>query len=155
MSGEHAGQQRPVLEDFPVQRRVSTRWADNDSYGHMNNAVHYQLFDSVINAWLAGAVPDMVRAGAAIGVVAHSECSYFAELAYPDDVVVGLQVQRIGRTSVTYRLGLFAHPVGAAEPVDTVAAVGRWTHVYVDASTRTPTPLPDPLRTALTGLIAT
>ena len=96
-------------DDFPVTRLVSTRWADNDMYGHMNNAVHYQLFDSVINAWVDAEVPDLREGHGVIGVVAESGCSYFAELHYPDDVLVGLRVERLGTSSVTYGLGLFAH----------------------------------------------
>ena len=134
-------------DDFPVTRVVSTRWADNDMYGHMNNAVHYQLFDSVINAWVGAEVPDLRGGHGVIGVVAESGCAYFAELHYPDDVLVGLRVERLGTSSVTYGLGLFAHP--SPEEVGTIAAKGRWVHVYVDASTRRPAPIPAPLRALL------
>lgn len=133
--------------DFPVTRVVSTRWGDNDSYGHLNNAVHYQLFDSVINAWLAEQVPDLRADHAVLGVVAESGCAYFAELHYPDDVLVGLRVERLGTSSVGYGLGLFAQPSGGA--LGPIAAKGSWVHVYVDAGTRRPVPIPDPLREVL------
>jgi acyl-CoA thioester hydrolase len=131
--------------DFPVTRTVSTRWGDNDSYGHLNNAVHYQLFDSVINAWIAELLPRSRADLGVIGVVAESGCSYYDELHYPDDVVVGLRVERLGTSSVTYGLGLFAQPRGAAD-AGPIAAKGRWVHVYVDAATRRPAPIPGPLR---------
>ena len=134
-------------DDFPVTRLVSTRWADNDMYGHMNNAVHYQLFDSVINAWVDAEVPDLREGHGVIGVVAESGCSYFSELHYPDDVLVGLRVERLGTSSVTYGLGLFAHR--SPEQVGAIAAKGTWVHVYVDAVGRRPIRIPTPLRDLL------
>ena len=126
---------------------MTTRWGDNDSYGHLNNAVHYQLFDSVINAWIAEELPGLRQEHGAIGIVAESGCSYFAELHYPDAVLVGLRVERLGTSSVTYGLGLFAVPRGGeAGPI---AAQGRWVHVYVAADTRRPVPIPAPLRALL------
>lgn len=134
-------------EDFPVTRRMSTRWGDNDSYGHLNNAVHYQLFDSLINAWIAEELPGIRQQHGAIGIVAESGCSYFTELHYPDAVLVGMRVERLGTSSVTYGLGLFAVPRG--EEPGRIAAKGRWVHVYVAADTRRPVPIPAPLRALL------
>lgn len=131
-------------EDFPVRRVVSSRWADNDSYGHLNNAVHYQLFDTVINAWILAAVPAVRVELGVIGVVAESGCSYFAELHFPHDILVGLRVERLGTASVTYGLGLFAQPSGRAP--GPLAAKGRWVHVYVDPESRTSVPIPGVLR---------
>lgn len=133
--------------DFPVSRVVTTRWGDNDSYGHLNNAVHYQLFDSVINAWLADEVPSLRADHAVLGVVAESGCAYFAELHYPDDVLVGLRVERLGTSSVTYGLGLFGR--SRSGETGAIAAKGRWVHVYVDAGTRRPVPIPAALRAVL------
>lgn len=134
--------------DFPVLSIISTRWSDNDTYGHMNNAVHYQLFDTAINGWIAKNIPDIVSAGEVIGVVAESQCTYFAELSFPDDVTIGLRVERLGKTSVTYGLGVFARPQKGAETgACSIAAMGRWVHVYVDAQTRRPVPIQGQLRT--------
>lgn len=138
-------------QNFPINRTVTTRWADNDQFGHLNNAVHYQLFDSVINAWVAEQVPSLRADHGVIGVVAESGCEYFAELGYPDDILVGLRVERLGRSSVTYGLALFARPRG--EDAGPIAAEGRWVHVYVDEQTRRPVPIPDSLRTALGELV--
>jgi acyl-CoA thioester hydrolase len=133
--------------DFPVTRLVSTRWGDNDSYGHLNNAVHYQLFDSVINAWIAESLPRSRDELGVIGVVAESGCSYYDELHYPDDVLVGLRVERLGTSSVTYGLGLFARPWGSSSGEEgPLAAKGRWVHVYVDVGFRRPAPIPRSLR---------
>ncbi|BDB39966.1 MULTISPECIES: acyl-CoA thioesterase [Mycobacterium] len=132
--------------DFPVQWPVLTRWADNDMFGHLNNAVYYQLFDTAINAWIA------TRAGVdpltipELGIVAESGCRYFAELGFPDRLMVGLAVTRLGRSSVTYRLGVFKADA-AAQPI---AALGHWVHVYVDRASRRPVPIPDRIRSLLT-----
>jgi acyl-CoA thioester hydrolase len=141
MSG---GERELTPDDFPVHWPVLTRWADNDMFGHLNNAVYYELFDTAINAWLnTEAGVDPVTAPW-LGVVAESGCRYFAELQFPDPLVVGLAVSRLGTSSVTYRLAVFK--AGEAE---TVAAVGHWVHVYVDRTTRRPVPIPDAIRAVL------
>jgi len=129
--------------DFPVHWPVTTRWTDNDMFGHLNNAVYYALFDTAINGWINTTVGvDPVRAPW-LGVVAESGCQYFAELKFPDPLTVGLAVTRLGNSSVTYRLALFG------DGRDDVAAVGRWVHVYVDRETRRPVPIPEAVRTLL------
>jgi acyl-CoA thioester hydrolase len=132
--------------DFAVQWPVTTRWSDNDMFGHLNNAVYYELFDSAINGWLIeSAHVDEVTSGV-IGVVAESGCTYFRELAFPEPLTVGVRATRVGRTSVTFQLGIFGDPQNPA-----VAAVGRWVQVYVDRDTRRPVPVPDAIRSALTA----
>ena len=140
------------VQDFPVHWPVSTRWADNDMFGHLNNAVYYQLFDTAINGWIAaGAGVDPITMPE-LGVVAESGCRYLAELGFPDPLMVGLAVTRLGRSSVTYRLGVFRagqddHEDTAADPP--LAAVGHWVHVYVDRDSRRPVPIPAPIRALL------
>ncbi|WP_396890882.1 acyl-CoA thioesterase [Mycobacterium sp. Z3061] len=132
--------------DFPVLWPVLTRWADNDMFGHLNNAVYYQLFDTAINAWIAtGAGVDPLTIPE-LGIVAESGCRYFAELAFPERLAVGLAVTRLGRSSVTYRLGVFKEIDQEPRPV---AALGHWVHVYVDRDTRRPVPIPDAIRSLL------
>jgi acyl-CoA thioester hydrolase len=135
-----------TLDDFPVQRSVTTRWSDNDMYGHLNNAVYYELFDSAINGWQAEHVTIDPMTDPTQGVVAESGCTFFAEVAFPSRLVVGLRVSRLGRTSVTYELGLFVDPAGASQPDPAIKALGHWVHVEIDAETRRPTPIPDHLR---------
>jgi acyl-CoA thioester hydrolase len=133
--------------DFPVHWPVLTRWTDNDMFGHLNNAVYYELFDTAINAWINTSTEVDPVSAPWLGVVAESGCRYFAELAFPDPLVVGLSVTRLGTSSVTYRLAVFEPgEAGAAEPA---AAVGHWVHVYVDRATRRPTPIPDAIRALL------
>jgi acyl-CoA thioester hydrolase len=145
-----------TLADFPVRRKVTTRWSDNDMYGHLNNAVYYELFDSAINAWQAEHVTLDPTTDATQGVVAESGCVFYGEVAFPTPLVVGLRVTRLGRSSVTYQLGLFVDPdhgdPGAADPE--VKAVGHWVHVEIDATTRRSTPIPDELRAVMQGALA-
>ncbi|MGZ4613437.1 MAG: acyl-CoA thioesterase [Kineosporiaceae bacterium] len=131
--------------DFPVLRPVPLRWNDDDTYGHVNNAVHYLLFDTAVNGWLVEATGTDIRQLPAIGIVAETGCRYLAELRFPEPVTCGLALDRLGRSSVTYRLALF----GEADPP---AAVGRFVHVYVDAATRRPVPVPAEVRRALRRL---
>jgi acyl-CoA thioester hydrolase len=135
---------RLTSSDFPVLWPVLTRWADNDMFGHLNNAVYYQLFDTAINAWIntnTGVDPITTPA---LGIVAESGCRYFSELGFPDSLVVGLAVTRLGNSSVTYRLGVFRS--GEGEPI---TALGHWVHVYVDRAGRKPVPIPEAIRSLL------
>ncbi|WP_046320408.1 thioesterase family protein [Mycobacterium sp. UM_Kg1] len=140
-------------QDFPVHWPVLTRWADNDMFGHLNNAVYYQLFDTAINGWIAAHVDIDPVAAPQLGVVAESGCRFLGELAFPDRLAVGLAVTRLGRSSVTYRLAVFRAPddrgaqTAAGAPL---AALGHWVHVYVDRTTRRPVPIPDGIRALLT-----
>lgn len=132
--------------DFPVHWPAPTRWADNDMFGHLNNAVYYQLFDTAINGWIqAGVTLDPVTTSAQ-GIVAESGCRYFSELHFPERLVVGVAVTRLGNSSVTYRLGVFR---GDDSEPQAIAAVGHWVHVYIDKSTRRPTPIPGDIRALL------
>ena len=133
----------PTVADFTVHRAATTRWSDNDMYGHLNNAVYYQLFDAAINGWIIEQSGLDPLAAPSMGVVAESGCRYFEQVQFPQALAVGIRVARLGRTSVTYDLGLF--PAERPETA-TVAARGRWVHVYVDRDTRRPVPIPDHLR---------
>lgn len=133
--------------DFPVLREVPTRWADVDAYGHVNNVVHYAVFDTAVNAWLIEATGEDVRRWPAIGLVVETSCRYLAELDFPAPITAGLAVERLGTSSIVYRLGLF----GAGEQP---AAVGRFVHVYVDRETRRPVAVPDPVRAAVHSVVA-
>ena len=125
---------------------VTLRWADNDAYGHVNNTVYYQWFDSVVNEWLVDAGLLDIAVGDPIGLVVATACDYFAPLSFPGDADVGLAVEQLGTSSITYRLGVF----GAG--VDAPAAQGRFTHVMVGRAERRPVPIPDHWRAALDRL---
>ena len=131
---------------FTVWRRMTTRWADNDAYGHVNNTVYYEWFDTAVNAWLVESGLLDIEHGPVIGLVVATSCSYFAPMSFPADAEVGLAVERIGSSSITYRLGVFEV---AGEQA---SAQGRFTHVYVDRESRRPVPLSQTWRQSLTVL---
>src|SRR5689334_5007910 len=139
-----ADDDRALTRDhFDHLSRVTTRWSDNDMYGHLNNAVYYELFDSAINAWLITAGESDAMASPELGVVAESGCRFFRELEYPRPLDVGVRVERLGRSSITYALGLF--DAGS----DELAALGHWVHVYIDRTTRSSVPIPAVVRDLL------
>lgn len=127
---------------------IQTRWMDNDIYGHMNNVVHYSLFDTAVNGWLIGQGVLDIHRGDRIGLVVETGCRYFAEMAFPDVVTAGLRVARLGSSSVRYEVGLFRNDGELA------AAEGFFVHVYVDRATRRPAALGAPLRQVLEGIVA-
>ena len=133
--------------DFPVLWPVGIRWADNDMFGHLNNAVYYQLFDTAINAWINTRTGLDPITTPALGIVAESGCRYFSELHFPEGLVVGVAVTRLGRSSVTYRLGVFR--AAGAEQAQPITALGHWVHVYVDRTSRKPVGIPEAIRALL------
>lgn len=142
-----AASKRPVRADFFHYERLMTRWNDNDAFGHINNVIYYSFFDDAVNAQL-------IRCGIGASYprfVASSSCVYFAPLAYPQQIDVGLGVTKLGNSSVAYSIGIFAGEEGAVAS-QPAAACGTFVHVYVDAAGR-PTPLAQPVRDALQSLL--
>ena len=136
--------------DYPHSRVLTTRWKDSDPYGHINNVVHYELFDTVVNAWLIERGALDIQASPVIGLVVETGCHYFAPLTYPEPVTAALRVAHVGRSSVRYEIALF----GRASPA--AAAQGHFVHVYVDRDSRRPvTHLPASLTLALEPLLVT
>jgi acyl-CoA thioester hydrolase len=139
-----AARPRPLPRDaFRAFVPLSTRWSDNDVYGHVNNVVFYSYFDTAVNRHLIEHGALDIERGEVIGLVVHSQCHYFAPLAFPQAIEAGLRVIERGRSSVRYGVGIFA--AGATH----CAAHGEFVHVYVDRGTRRPTELPATLRSVL------
>ena len=141
---------RPVPRARDAYRhfqQISTRWMDNDAYGHINNVVYYSYFDTVVNRYLIEAGVLDVQRGAVIGLVVETHCNYFSPLSFPQTVDTGLRVAKLGASSVRYEIGLF----GGGAPL--TAACGHFVHVYVDRESRRPAPLPPALIQTLQGLL--
>jgi acyl-CoA thioester hydrolase len=136
----------PQREDFKVLRPIPTRWLDNDHYGHVNNVVYYAYFDTAVNGWLIEATGSDIRELPAIGIVAETSCRFLRELSFPDVVHAGIGLEKLGNSSVVYRIVLYANADRAP------AAIGRFVHVYVDRETRRPVPVPEPIRRAVSLL---
>ena len=127
---------------------ITTRWMDNDAYGHVNNVVYYSYFDTVVNRYLIEAGALDIERSAVIGLVVETHCNYHASVAFPQRIEAGLRVARLGTSSVRYEIGLFAADAPLA------AACGHFVHVYVDRATRRPVAaLPPDLHRALQGLL--
>lgn len=129
--------------DYRNFTAVTTRWKDNDVYGHVNNVEYYSYFDTVINTYLIVAGGLDIHSGEAIGVCAESHCRFLGEMAFPETIEGGVRVEKLGNSSVRYGIGLFRQ--GHDEP----AAEGWFVHVFVDRRTRKPVPVPPSLREAL------
>jgi acyl-CoA thioester hydrolase len=143
----------PQRTEYVAWRQATTRWADDDVYGHMNNARYFELIDTAVNVHLAEATGTDIRDLPAIGVVAEVSCRYFREIGYPRPVDLGLVVDKVGTSSVVYRIGIFqGDPEGEGAQA---AAEGRFVHVYVDntGGGRSVTPLPDAVRDAVVPLL--
>nr|MBF0682677.1 acyl-CoA thioesterase [Pseudomonas sp.] len=138
----------PLARDaFNHFSSITTRWMDNDAYGHVNNVTYYSYFDTVTNRYLIESGVLDIEHGAVIGLVVETGCHYFSSVAFPDAITAGLRVASLGRSSVRYEIGIFRED----EPM--TAAHGHFVHVYVDRQTRRPVALPDALRGALEKLI--
>jgi len=134
--------------DYRHFASITTRWSDNDAYGHVNNIVYYGWFDTLVNEYLIRNGALDVGTSSVIGLVVETHCNYFSELAFPQPVAGALRVAHVGNSSVRYELAVFA------EDSDTASAQGHFVHVYVDRTTHRPAPLPAVLRAAVEALRA-
>lgn len=133
--------------DFAHFSDITTRWIDNDVYGHVNNVVYYQFFDTCVNGYLIAQGALDIAKGDVIGLVVETHCNYFKPVAFPDTLRAGLRVAKMGTSSVTYNVGIFRGDDG------TTSAQGHFVHVYVDRASGRPVPLPEKLKAALTKLV--
>lgn len=136
----------PPRRDYRWFTAITTRWSDNDVYGHVNNVIYYSYFDSVANRYLIDAGGLDIHAGETVGLVVNSGCDYHAPVAYPDALEGALRVDRLGSSSVQYGIGIFR------EGDDKACANGTFTHVFVDRESHRPVPIPPRLREALVAI---
>ena len=136
----------PQRKAFTILRPVPTRWMDNDHYGHVNNVAYYSFFDTAVNGFLMAATGADIRALPAIGIVAESSCRFLKAASFPDTIHAGLEIEKRGTSSVIYRIALFRNDE------EMPCAVGRFVHVYVDAATRRPVPIPGEIAAAIDRL---
>lgn len=142
----HATDDLPGRASFAILRPVPTRWMDNDHYGHVNNVAYYSFFDTAVNGFLIDTTGADIRTFPAIGIVAESSCRFLKPASFPDTIHAGLAIEKRGSSSVIYRIALFRND-------DVVpCAVGRFVHVYVDAATRRPVPIPVEISAAIERL---
>ena len=133
---------------FSVVSVLPTRWADNDHYGHLNNARYFEYLDTAVNSWLLGVLGRDIRDEPSIALVASVGCEFYADTSFPDVLEIGLAMERVGRSSLTYRIAVFRQ--GSPQ----LRALGRYVHVYVDRATRRPAPVPPEIRAAAEALPA-
>lgn len=132
---------------YPRITSISTRWGDNDTYGHVNNVAYHAFFDTAVNQHLIEAGVLDIAHSPVVGFVVENQCRYFTPIGFPDRVDVGLRVTRLGDRSVRYEIALFRNGAGVA------SAVGRFVHVYVERATSRPAPIPAAVRAVLEPLV--
>ena len=129
--------------DYVHFQPITTRWHDNDVYGHVNNVVYYGYFDSAVNAYLIEQGGLDIHEGEVVGFVVSSSCDYFASIAFPERIEVGLRVAKLGNSSVQYELAIFK------QGEEQACAAGRFVHVFVDRASNRPVSIPPALREAM------
>jgi acyl-CoA thioester hydrolase len=143
VSGRPAPERRSAYRHFT---QITTRWADNDVYGHVNNVVYYAYFDTAVNEHLLRTGVLDIAASPIVGLVVETSCRYFSSIAFPDRVAAGMRVAHLGTTSVRYEIGLFRNDA------DIASAQGHFVHVYVDRATNRPVPIPEALQRVMREL---
>jgi acyl-CoA thioester hydrolase len=141
-------QAAPLRSDYPHFQPITTRWHDNDIYGHVNNVVYYSYFDSAVNAYLIAVGGLDIHHGEVVGFVVSSSCDYFSAIAFPETIEVGMRVAKLGNSSVNYELAIFK----AGE--QNACAAGRFVHVFVERASKRPVPIPPTLRDAMSRLVS-
>ena len=139
--------ERGTRADYRFFLPIPTRWMDNDVYGHVNNVTYYSFFDSAVNTYLIEVGGLDIHEGEVIGFVVSSSCDYFASIAFPERIEIGLRVGKLGNSSVQYELAIFK------QGEDEACAAGRFVHVFVDRASNRPVPIPETLRQALARLL--
>ena len=134
-------------EDFPKIITMTTRWSDNDIYLHVNNVVYFSYFDTAVNQNLVETGVLTIENSEVVGLVVNNQCQFFASISFPDTVHVGLSVEKIGNSSVTYRLGIFKNDENQ------LSALGSYTHVYVNRKTQRPVPIPEKTKAVFESLL--
>ncbi len=135
------------ITDYKHFHTINTRWMDNDVYGHINNVTYYSYFDSAVNHYLIHTAGLDIHNAPIVGFVVHSQCNYLAPIAFPDAITIGLRVNKIGNSSVTYGLAVFKE--GASQ----AAAYGSFVHVFVKRKEQTSVAIPPNIRAALEALL--
>lgn len=138
---------RSPRQAFPHFMPLATRWMDNDVYGHVNNVQYYSYFDTAVNHYLIRSGWLDIQHGEVVGLVVETKCSYAASVAFPDELDIGLRVEKLGNSSVRYGIGIFR------KGEELAAAEGYFVHVYVDRKSNTPVRVPDALRRVLQPLL--
>ena len=132
--------------DYKHFQAISTRWMDNDVYGHVNNVVYYSWFDTAVNQFLVVNRALDIQHSPVIGLVIETQCNYFASVAFPDRIAAGIRAAKLGNSSVRYEVGIFR------EDEDIASAQGHFVHVYVDRASRKPVAIPDRMRAVLQSI---
>ena len=138
---------RPLREQYLHFQPISTRWHDNDIYGHVNNVTYYGFFDTAVNTYLIERGGLDIHGGEVVGFVVSSSCDYFAPVAFPERIEVGLRVGKLGNSSVQYELAIFR------EGDELACAAGKFVHVFVDRASSRPVSIPPALREAMEALV--
>ena len=139
---------RPSRSGYRYFHAITTRWSDNDAYGHVNNAIYYSWFDTTLSRFLLETGELDIQASPLVGLAVESLCRYHAPVSFPEAVTVGLRIGRIGNSSVRFELGVFRGEE------DLASAEGYFVHVYVDRATqKLPQTLPESFRAKLAPLL--
>jgi acyl-CoA thioester hydrolase len=140
--------EKPIYRsDYKCFYPITTRWMDNDIYGHVNNVTYYSYFDTAVNTYLIEQAGLNIKDASIVGYVVNSSCNYLSSLAFPDEIEAGLRVNKIGNSSVTYGVGIFK------KGEDKVCAYGDFVHVFVNRAENKSVPIPEQIRKALEGLL--
>lgn len=142
-----SNRQNEYRENYISFSNITTRWSDNDIYGHVNNVTYYAYFDTAANNYLIEKAGLDIESSSIIGLVVNSGCNYNSAIAYPDKIDAGLRVDKLGNSSVQYGIAIFKSGKNEA------AAHGHFVHVFVDRETNKSVPIPEKMRIALQAIL--
>ena len=136
-----------LRDDYQKFYPLSTRWMDNDMFGHINNVVYYSFFDTAVTHFLIETGILRLKNNPIVFYVVHTSCNFITSLSYPEEIEAGIMLNKIGKTSITYGVSVFKKGAISA------AAYGEFIHVLVDRNSNKATPIPDDIRHKIKSLM--
>jgi len=135
------------LDGFPVVISLPVQWGDQDALGHVNNIVYFRWCESARIEYLRRLGVDAAGGGSVTGIiVAAIGCDFRRPVTFPDTVLVGARITRIGRSSMTMEHKIYSDAQKA------VVADANSTIVAFDHDAGASRPVDDALRRAISGV---
>ena len=135
------------LADYPVTIELPVQWGDQDAFGHVNNTVYFRWYESARIAYLERLAMADKNSSLGLGpILAAIGSNYRRQVRFPDRVLIGSRVARIGRTSIAMEHAVWSTAQRA------IVADGHATIVVFDYAAHEKREVPETVRATIEEL---